>query len=263
MKHLTIATWNVLADDYVAADLYPKSPTSLLLPGARDSAIVEDLLAMVDRLEVDAVCLQEVHGSLRKALESGVLPSGWRVLGSRDGGLTREQCLVLLGGRWSLRNHEIHSYARAPDHLAQRLVLQNGASTVALYNTHLQWAPDDGRLTGAQANELASWVDREDVPTLVAGDLNSPTDSLALRHLVGVGLTDLHPDESLRTADFDQTGPVRLDYILVREVCAQALPATEVVVDGIEPLPGWRCPSDHLPLAARLFVSSRPDPGRW
>lgn len=259
MAQLTVATWNILADCYVTPDLYPRSPPDLLRPGARDSAIIVGLSTMVERLRPDAVCLQEVHGSFLSALHRAALPRGWRVLGSREADGTRDQCLVLLCGEWQLATHAGNSYARAPGNIAQRLVLLNGLDTAVLYNTHLRWAPDDGRLTGAQAQELASWVDREEYPTLVAGDLNASTDSLTLQHLIGVGLTDTHPDESLRTAEFSHTGPIRLDYILVRGARAEPLPATDVVADGNEPLPGRRCPSDHLPLAARVFVSQPPN----
>lgn len=260
MTQLSLATWNVLADCYLTPDLYPNTPVGLLLPGARTAAIVTELLSMVERLRLDAVCVQEAHGSLLAELETVALPRGWRVLRTTESETARDQCVVLLCGKWRLGSHDRRSYKQAPDNHAQRLALLRGTTTVILYNTHLQWALDNGRLTGAQGAELASWASREAQPTIVAGDLNSPRESPAVQQLIGIGFTDLHPLESLRTAEFLHTGPLRLDYILVRGARGRSLPATDLVIDGREPLPGWRCPSDHLPLAACVSVGRQTHP---
>jgi len=258
MTSLAVATWNVLADCYLTPDLYPRTPARLLLPGARTAPIVGELFRLVETLRLDAFCLQEVHGSLLDELHSATLPRVWQVFGSREANAARDQCIVLLCGKWKLASHDRVPFVQAPENVAQRLVLLNGLAAAVLYNTHFQWAPDNGRLTRAQAGELASWVGRESHPTIVAGDLNSTLESTALQHLVGAGLADLHPYESLRTADFSHTGPLRLDYILVRGARGRPVAASDIVMDGSEPLPGWRCPSDHLPLAGRLFVSPPP-----
>lgn len=254
---LSVATWNVLADCYVTPELYPRTPLEFLPPGSRTASIVGNLQEMVNRLRLDAVCLQEVDRSLLTELHRASRRRAWRVLSSWEVEATRDQCAVLLCGDWTLGTHDYLSYAQAPGYRVQRLVLLSGVTAAVLYNTHFRWAADNGCLTGAQSAELALWVDREDYPTIVAGDLNSTPDSPALQQLFAIGLKDLHPYESLRTAEFRHTGPIRLDYILLRGAQGKPLLPTDIIIDGKEPLPGWRCPSDHVPLAACVSVPTR------
>lgn len=223
MGRLRIATWNVLADAYLDPAQYPRTPAKLLAAGARRGRIRDDILAMVEALRLDVVCLQEADEALAAAIGDAT-PSSWGTCWSpRPGG--GDGCLSLVCGGWQPLGSEAGMYHSAPGVPVQRLTLSDGDDAVAVYHTHLRWADDEGATCRAQAAELAALAGDESLPTVVVGDLNAPPDSATVAELRDAGFHDAHTDHSLRTAVFSHTGPLRLDYILVRCATAQPLSA--------------------------------------
>lgn len=254
MASLRIGTWNVLGDAYIEPSKYPRSPPALLVAGARAEHVCHIVFQLIDRHRLDVVCLQEVEPTLLDALHATLGARGWQTRWTPKGAGARDGCAALISRAWEVTASDSRFYARAPDHSATRLVLFDGATSVTLHHTHLQWQPDDGDTLRLQSAQLASWTREDRGITVVAGDLNSPPGSPALAELTRAGFRDAHPDPGLRTAFIEGAGPLRLDYILARSADIAALASPLVAVDSIEPLPGPRMPSDHVPLTACVSI---------
>jgi endonuclease/exonuclease/phosphatase family metal-dependent hydrolase len=252
MHPFRLATWNVLADAYLDPLRYARTASYLRSPGARTGLLRDKVLEMIERLRLDVVCLQEVDPTMFSAMLKALRPDGWEPLWSPKTHDVEEGCLTLVSGEWSLAAWEPRPYVRTPGNLAQKMVLSRGTSEIVVYNTHFRWAPDHGATCLAQAAELATWTRSDHGVTLVVGDLNAPPKTPAITRLAEAGFCDAHSDPRLRTAVFDHSGPLRLDYILVRNAAAAPLAATNVTVNDTDPFPSPYMASDHIPLAARI-----------
>ena len=189
------------------------------------------------------VCLQEVDEALAERLSAH-----GSVRWSPRGPAQADGCALIATEPLVLVEVSGLSYPDNSSYLAQRAVVGFEGQAVVIYNTHLQWTPD-GEAAHAQARHLARWVDAETIPTVVAGDFNSPVDSLTMHELHAVGCVDAHPWPELKTASFEGVGPVRVDYILVRDGTATVEQPERL---GDDPLPSATNPSDHVPLVARI-----------
>lgn len=192
------------------------------------------------------ICLQEVDEALAERLSAHGL-----VWWSPRSSTQTDGCALLVTRHLELHEATEREYPGKSGYLAQRAVVGCGGQRVVIYNTHLQWTPD-GEAARGQSRHLARWVDAEAIPTIVAGDLNSSSDSITVRQLLNVGCVDAHPWPDLLTASFEGVGPVRVDYILVRNGTASGLRPDGPADD---PLPSATNPSDHVPLVARITFS--------
>lgn len=70
---MRLLSWNVLADAYLRAELYPRSAPELLRPGARRAAILD----AIERADADVLCLQEAEPPLVDAARARL--AGWTI----------------------------------------------------------------------------------------------------------------------------------------------------------------------------------------
>jgi endonuclease/exonuclease/phosphatase family metal-dependent hydrolase len=247
-------TWNILADAYCDASKYPDALPELVQTGARSASIIRLLNQMFASEGADVICLQEVERSLMEDLR--VPPECARPLWAGRTPSSEDGCAVIVREPWSVSEFDVLRYRSASDHMAQRFVVRAHASSVAAYNTHFRWSPDDGATASKQAAELIALC-AADPAVIVAGDLNAPPESAALAAFAEARLLDVHDDATLRTARFPGVGSVRVDYVLTRAL--QARPKSiglKMPPEGTA-LPSWSIPSDHVPVAATISVPPR------
>jgi mRNA deadenylase 3'-5' endonuclease subunit Ccr4 len=167
--HLSVATYNVLAQAYVKAERYVG-----IEPAALEATRRLALLGRrVAQLDADLLCLQEVEVHVFASLERSLSehegryapktghPDGLAVFWRRD--------------RLTLCSDRVHHYAAVDpgyDHLAQFCRFDISGREFAVANTHLRWQPPDtdpSRHQGvAQFRELLDRID--DGLWLIAGD---------------------------------------------------------------------------------------------
>lgn len=188
------------------------------------------------------MCLQEVDEALAERLSAH-----GSVRWTRRNSTQADGCALIATAPLELHAVSCQEYPGHSGYLAQRALVTYQGQAVVIYNTHLQWTPD-GEAALSQARHLARWVQAETAPTVVAGDFNSPPDSPIMQQLLAVGCVDAHPWGDLVTASFEGVGPVRVDYILVRNGTAWVERPEPL---GDDPLPSATNPSDHIPLVAR------------
>ena len=121
---------------------------------------------------------------------------------------------------------------------AATVISPHGA--LRLVNTHLATDSADTRI--AQAHAIAQTLGHTSVPTVLAGDLNSPDEPAVLREFRAVGLIDPGGDHTSPSVRPRQ----RIDYVLVPE----SAHATHIASpDGGQ---RWHELSDHLPAVAEF-----------
>lgn len=243
---MRLLQWNVLHDDYIAADFFPLSPPALLRPGARTAAVVDTIVG----LEPDVICLVEADAVLRDALAARLV--GWDLRLARKTGRD-EGCLTGVAPRWRIRSERLVRYADgapASGHLAQLVEIEHAtaATTVTVATTHVRWADvhDPDHIGVRQVAELLDTL--TSVPAVaIAADLNDLPGGPVRRLLDRAGYTTAHGLEP--TSLFAGDEPRALDVIAVRGLAARAVPTGLV---ARPPLPGAEVASDHLPLVAEL-----------
>lgn len=169
--------------------------------GQRDLAA---LIGDIDKYRPDVVFLQDVEHAMRGPL--GTFFKGWNTCSSGQ---------YVTASRWPLAKADARliSAPQEREHVL-RTVMQFGPTPITLYNVHLLTPRDGlnalrvarkrpGRFTEAvqdlkdnvehrilQAGAVADLVRQERGATILAGDLNSPEESLACKALKAAGLHD-------------------------------------------------------------------------
>jgi endonuclease/exonuclease/phosphatase family metal-dependent hydrolase len=254
---LRIASYNLLADSYIDRHRYAHVDPARLQPARRHPA----LLARIEALDADILCLQEVEADVYRRLEAGLAARGYSGLyaaklhGKPDG------CAAFVRRpRVQLRRHSAAYYrdGAGPDgrsgHLALDLRLESDIGPLRVLGTHLKWDTHEGaagqHVGERQAAELARMLagaDPRDGPPVVCGDLNATADSRLLASLLGAGLRDPYATAPQPTCNPHQRVK-RVDYILLAPGLvgtAEPLPP----IGDLTPLPGPGEPSDHLPVS--------------
>lgn len=235
---LRVVSWNVLADTYAHADLYPGAEPALLESGARASLVADTL----ERLDADVVCLQEVERGLLDAWVSDGRLQDYdlhylRRPGRPDGCATLVRALRARASRALV-------YPGCEE-VAQVLVLTGGPLSLTVANTHLRWSPDGSTAT-RQLGHLLADLAPEPRAVLCADANVGPTDP-ARAALRAHALHDLAGAASTAVVDGE---PRPLDLVAVRGLAG--LLARPLAPRG--PLPSRLCPSDHVPLVATVAV---------
>lgn len=251
VRRLRVATWNVLADEYISDEAYPRVAYELLVPEARRAAICGLVTGLIDRLGLDLICLQEVDDALVEALHGIAAPRGWQTSWSRIA-MGRAGCGAVVCGGWRLAAAD---RVRVSEGTLERLTVERGAVSLVIHHAHFHWADDGGQGTLRQARRVVRRADASEGAAVVLGDLNAGPDSDALAHLVRSGFADAHGDKpGLMTAVFEESGAVRTDYVLGRGLVLSALETGVSAIDGDRSLPDNSVPSDHVPLAAEILL---------
>jgi len=127
--------------------------------------------------------------------------------------------------------------------IVQAATINSPHGTLRLLNTHLATDSPDTRIT--QARTIAQTLTSNPLPTVLAGDLNSPDEPAVLREFRSAGLVDPggdHTSPSIRPRQ-------RIDYVLV--------PETAHATHLASPEGGqrWHELSDHLPAVAEFSLN--------
>jgi mRNA deadenylase 3'-5' endonuclease subunit Ccr4 len=255
-----IATWNILASSYIRPQFFPHTPPQVLDPEWRIPAVV----GHASKLGVDVLCLQEVEPPVFAALEAGLGSLGYfGTFARKDGGkpdgcatFWQPNCCALLGARRVV----YEDGSPASGHVAQVLHLDVSGTRVALINTHLKWDPPHSsqemqlglrqtRLALAELQENCSAVQ------IICGDFNATPDSLLVACLIEAGFDYAHRTVSgVFTCNSNRQAKL-IDYVFFRGTVGMQ-PEAVPPIDGSTVLPSLEQPSDHLPLLARITMSS-------
>lgn len=244
-----VVTWNVLADAYARPAFFPDSPPDCLAPGARMSAV----LATIEQCAAPVTLLQEVEPALVEGLVSH-FPGGDVRWCPKEGGRP-DGCAALVLPPWRVQRSDRLVYADgqpASGHVAQLLELRGpGGAELLVANTHLRYAAREAvpHVGVRQASELVGALAAEPV-VLFAGDTNDAPGGPVRRVLTDAGFVGA--ESAAATSLFGGGEPRALDLVAGRgvRITSRAARALEA------PLPGPRCPSDHVPLRAWVEKSA-------
>ncbi|MDC0744719.1 endonuclease/exonuclease/phosphatase family protein [Polyangium mundeleinium] len=253
-------TYNVLAQCYVRPDRYRGSPADALDPATRRAR----LLARIDALGSDLLCLQEVEPDLYEALCARLDATHASAYAQRTG---RREGSALFARRalFTWHGHDVlHFAAHRPgdDDLALIARLTVDTRPLHVATTHLTWQPDstptDEHLGHRQMLELLASRDAApaDVTWLVAGDFNATSQSVVLAAAYERGLA-----ESCRAQrPWDTTAingrPRKIDYLLSSEGRLDPRPGVLPRLSRDTVMPSASEPSDHLPLTVTFALVS-------
>lgn len=206
----------------------------------------EAVMEFIGSADADIVFLHESSLPWEEAAEAADL--GYRVVKSRDEDHIFGTLVMVRG------EAEVQSFGfteQEPRSVEVLLTLESGRR-VAVLGVH-PLAPVTERTAGlrdAQMTYAARWAAGQDVPAVVAGDLNSSPWSHAFRRLLDEGgLHDSQRGFGLQVSFPASSNPVfriAIDHVLVSD-------SIEVVDRRLGPANG----SDHFPVIADLLVGSR------
>ncbi|HZT65296.1 MAG TPA: endonuclease/exonuclease/phosphatase family protein [Acidimicrobiales bacterium] len=204
----------------------------------------EEIVAWLDLLAPDVVCLQEVMEAADGRNQARWLAEAGRARyhvaygpGSHHGDATLGNAIL---SRWPLDEPTVVPLATsafADD--VDRVVLHARTVGIDVFCTHLSWRFDDGAIRERQVVQVAGAVRRladpsSPLPPILAGDLNAEPDSTEVRFLTGLtslGATSVYFQDAWRVAGgagpghtWDNRNPFaaaslepdrRIDYVLV------------------------------------------------
>ena len=253
-----IASYNVLADAYLTADRYPRTPPALLAPGARTPALA-DTIALLD---ADVVCLQEVERETFERLTDQLGVIGYTGSLMMKTGRRPDGCATFSRTPASLVGVHEHAYrdgrggARDSAHVALIAVVEVGGRRVAVANTHLKWSAPATAIADQwahrQLSELVALLDTmagSCDARVVCGDFNVEPDSPAVAVIEAAGYTAALG--SLTGANTCNTHGVakKIDFIFHTDALVAA-PRTPPPIGADTVLPSERHASDHLAICA-------------
>ena len=250
----------------------------------------DEVVAWIDRLAPDVICLQEIihddsgrnqarwvaeaaRGTWHVAYDGAPVP--WRPGGRFGNAVLSREPITANATCWL-------PYVERSDDV-QRLALHARCGDVDVYSTHLNWRFEDGVVREAQVRELARFVastasDDAPLPPIIGGDFNAEPDSAEIRFLTGLASMEgesVYFQDGWRVAGggggqaadpgwtWDNRNPFaavalepdrRIDYVFVgwrRDSGAGRVEACRVVCNRAL---GGTYASDHYGLLAELSV---------
>lgn len=248
----------------------------------------DEVVAWIDRLAPDVVCLQEVidddtgrnqarwiasaaAGEWDVAYDGAAVP--WRPGGRFGNAVLSREAITATATCWL-------PYVERSDDV-QRLALHARCGNVDVYSTHLSWRFEDGVVREAQVRALAGFVAStastasadSPLPPVIGGDFNAEPDSTEIRFLSGLTSMEgesVYFQDAWRVAGGGGAGPGwtwdnrnpfaasalepdrRIDYIFVgwrRDSGAGRVESCRVVCDRAL---GGTYATDHYGLVADL-----------
>ena len=252
----TLLTCNVLADSYIRREWYPHTPDEWLTPQVRHPALAAQLAAS----GADILCLQEVEAGVFSLLQRELGSAGYTGTLARKGGNKPDGCATFWRGGQALDSQERLEYhdaapgRAASGHIAQLVVLRDGARRLGIANTHLKWDTPDTQYGPAQISELVAHIAARKPPCdawIFCGDFNVTPDAPLIGLLTEAGYLHAHAAHPAAYTAAPNRAPRVIDYLFHSASLASS-PLLPAVIAGATPLPGPDHPSDHLPLAARF-----------
>ncbi len=257
----SVTSYNILADAYITPDRYPHTPSSVLEPENRRSA----LLSKVEYLLSDLICLQEVEPDTLRDLVLRLEPLGYEGHYLRKSGGKPDGCATFFKrSTFALGGISKHYYrdggATGSDsgHVGLVLRLEKDGRNLAVANTHLKWDPRGtvvaDQVGYRQITELLDQLGKMDLESrawIICGDFNVTPDSDVVQLLLDHDLDYAHRGRtSVNTCNANNRAKL-IDYMFYSAVFVpQPLDPPRIRDDT--PLPSKEEPSDHLALQARF-----------
>lgn len=254
-----VATYNVLASTYIRPQRYSRTPSMLLHPLYRISAVTDH----VRRLGADIVCLQEVEDDMFGALSAGLRESNFvghltkKVQGKADGCAT----FIRTSSVGWIRSVPLIYDDAAPGqptsgHVAQIVVLNVDQRLLGIANTHLKWdppnTPQDDQFGYRQVSQLLQQrhtLAPECSGWIICGDLNTTVGSGPVDALTKAAFDFTHRAWSDAATCVADKKARMIDYLFFDGALrAKALPLPHVTDET--PLPSAEEPSDHVAVRA-------------
>jgi endonuclease/exonuclease/phosphatase family metal-dependent hydrolase len=238
----------VLADAYVRPAYFPHTPPRLLQPGQR----IEGLVARMEALAPDVLCLQEVEPALFRVLTARLGMAGCfaQKANKPDG------CAVFV--RAPLEIGEVRE-VRFTDGSGSLALLVNvfdpgSHATLVVANTHLKWDPPGTPLDRQQGLQQISQVlaalggpSADARIRVVCGDFNAGPESPVCALLRDAGLVEPFADRDAAWTSNANGVAKRIDFVFHSPLW-RANPVEPPAIDNGTPLPSETEPSDHLPV---------------
>lgn len=245
----------------------------------------DEIVAWLDLLDPDIVCLQEVLENEDGRNQAGYLAERTAVpYHVAYGGRPWHDRLFgnAILSRWPIEvtgSSDLPPSSKPGD--VDRLVVHARTNGLEVFSTHLSWRLDDSAIREAQVRalvEVVRAVSRPDLPPpIVAGDMNAEPDSNEMRYLCGLAALDGDSTsfvDAWRVAGgggngwtWDNRNPFavearepdrRIDYVLIGWRAGSRVWVRHAEVVGDRALTGVH-PSDHYGLLAEL--ARAPDHG--
>lgn len=231
---LNCVSFNVLADDYLTDGDYRHVQPDLLKPGAR----TPHMLRTIADLRADVVGLQEVEFAVAAAFAA---TGNWQTLWSPKRNSKPDGCLTLVKRGIFVTDFATYAYDDGTSHLMQLVIIDD----VAFANTHIIWAPADTpdhpgvSQTRKLLERLSEWP-----RAVIFADCNDRPGGPVRALVEAAGFNNVCGDEPTARIGDELAA---LDIIAVRGIHAERI-ATAAPDD----IPNTTCPSDHIPVMARV-----------
>ncbi len=209
-----------------------------------------DLLAkIISDTKPDLVALQEVDFKSNRVLKMDLVTElGWRtkmvgIFGKAmpfDGGEYGEGVLSK-NSFVSTKNHALNARENKEPRAALEMNVQiKSGDTIRFVGTHLDHTNDETDRIN-QANQINAIFTKDEVPTILAGDLNATPETETMRILYKAWT----PSFSENTPTYPAVNPkIKIDYILYRPANRWRVIETKVIEEDIA--------SDHRPVLSVL-----------
>lgn len=242
-----------------------------------------EIVAWIERLDPDLMCLQEVvelpdgRNQARWLAEATGRHAGYGAAVVGNDGWSFGNAVL---SRWPIESTTVHRlpFEPRPDD-DQRVAVHVRTAGIDVFCTHLNWRLEDGIMREAQVQELVRIIEREadpqsPLPPILAGDMNAEPDSTEIRFLTGLTSLDGRSaffQDSWRVAGgagpgwtwdnrnsfavHDREPSRRIDYVLVgwrRDDGAGVVESARVVCDRA--LTGTFA-SDHFGLLSEITTT--------
>lgn len=256
--YFSVITYNVLANAYLKPEWYAGVPPQVLEVTHRRSA----LLATVDAMDADIICLQEVEPEVYSAFETHLNAAGYVGRYAQKGRQRPDGSATFVRrSRFEIQHTEALYYSDGAHkggdsgHVALVLHLDSERGRVGVGNTHLRWdppsEPEETRWAIAEMSALLARVGREpDREWVLCGDFNVRPDNSVIALLQQAGFNYAFAGLDHHTCCANGR-TAKLDYLFY-SARLSARPIDMPDIEGTQHLPSWAHPSDHLPLGARF-----------
>jgi endonuclease/exonuclease/phosphatase family metal-dependent hydrolase len=262
MPALRVTSYNLLADCYASARLFPSIDADMLGWQSRGERVVERVVAIAP----DIACLQEVEATAWPALKASLERAGY--LGVFSGKRQRrpDGCALVYRATvarltdWEpIYFEDALGDEPASGHLALAGRFETELGSLHIVGTHLRWqAPAteeecESHIGYRQARQLLAWCAekaRFEPNIVVCGDFNAGADSALVRLFSAAGYRDAYASAPQATCNPNRRA-VRIDFVFASPGLG-AMPESLRQIDGETSLPSADEPSDHLPITATL-----------